>query len=206
MEIPYTVTARPDTGMWNGKLGIWLFLASEVMLFGGFFSAYIFLRLGAGDAWPVHYAETHLKVWPGLLNTVVLIFSSMAMVIAWMKLKERKVKEFRVWLGAVLACAAAFMVIKLGIEYAPKFASGYYPKTSPFYSIYYTMTGLHGLHVLGGAIVLLYHGLCTYKWFPGYQVYRANPEQLANRVECGGLFWHLVDLIWIFLFPLFYLL
>ncbi len=205
MEIPYTVTARPDTGMWNGKLGIWLFLASEVMLFGGFFSAYIFLRLGAGDAWPTHEA-THLKVLPGLLNTIVLIFSSMAMVIAWMKLKERKTKEFQMWIAAVIGCALIFMVIKLGFEYAPKFADGYYPKTSPFYSIYYAMTSLHGLHVIGGAVVLTYHWFCTYKWFPGYSVFRANPEQLANRVECGGLFWHLVDLIWIFLFPIFYLL
>lgn len=191
--------------MWNARLGIWLFLASEVMLFGGFFAAYIFLRMYAGDNWPVH-GQTGLDWRFGLLNTVVLIFSSMAMVLAWMSLKEGKKTAFSMWMAAVIICAAGFMFIKLNFEYVPKFEHGYYPKTTPFYSIYYAMTGLHGLHVIAGALVLIYHWFSIYPWAPGYGVYKKNPEQIVNRVEVGGLFWHLVDLVWIFLFPIYYLL
>jgi len=80
MEIPYTFTARPDTGLYNGKLGIWLFLASEVMLFGAIFTAYLFVRLGADDGtWPNHVQN----VWLGFSNTVILITSSITMVWAW---------------------------------------------------------------------------------------------------------------------------
>lgn len=205
MDIPYTVSARPDTGLYNGKLGIWLFLASEVMLFGGFFSAYIFLRLGAGDSWPVHEA-THTQWSFGLINTVVLIFSSMTMVLAWMCIKARNIGKYNLFMFITCLCAVAFMGIK-AYEYYHKFHYDIYPSTSPFFAIYFTMTGLHGVHVVGGAIVLAYHwASANWKICPGYKVYRANPEQLANRVECAGLFWHLVDLIWIFLFPLYYLL
>jgi len=79
MEIPYTVNARPDTGLYNAKVGIWLFLASEVMLFGGLFSSYVFLRIGADFPWPFH----ELKVKPGFINTLVLIASSVSVVAAW---------------------------------------------------------------------------------------------------------------------------
>jgi cytochrome c oxidase subunit 3 len=205
MDIPYTVSARPDTGLYNGKLGIWLFLASEAMLFGGFFSAYIFLRIGGGESWPVH-GETHTQWYMGLINTIVLITSSMTMVLAWMSLKARALGRFNFFMGVTVAAAVAFMVIK-SIEYNHKFHGGYFPSTSPFFSIYFVMTGLHGVHVIGGAIVLAYHWASVNLPFcPGYQIYRKNPEQIANRVECAGLFWHLVDLIWIFLFPLYYLL
>lgn len=205
MDIPYTSTARPDTGLYNAKLGIWLFLASEAMLFGGFFAAYIFLRMAAGADWPTHGA-TGLDYRFGLLNTVVLIFSSMAMVMAWAALGEKRMKAFTGWMITVLGCAALFMFIKITFEYVPKIEKGYLPSASPFYSIYFTMTGLHGLHVIGGALVLAYHWLSIYPWFPGYKVYKNNPQQLTNRLEVAGLFWHLVDLIWIFLFPLYYLL
>ena len=81
-----------------------------------------------------------------------------------------------------------------------RFYSNFTPALSPYYAIYFLMTGLHGLHVIGGAIVL--------GWFliTGKKMYRENPEHLANRVEVGGLFWHFVDLVWIFLFPLYYLM
>lgn len=205
MDIPYTVSARPDTGLYNGKLGIWLFLASEAMLFGGFFSAYIFLRIGAGDHWPVH-AATHTLWYMGLINTIVLISSSLTMVLAWMNLKNRNIKWFNVYMGFTCLAALVFMGIK-AMEYNHKFHDGIFPSSSPFFSIYFVMTGLHGVHVICGAIVLAYHWFSvSLPWFPGHAVYRRNPEQVANRVECAGLFWHLVDLIWIFLFPLYYLL
>jgi heme/copper-type cytochrome/quinol oxidase subunit 3 len=116
MDIPYTVSARPDTGLYNAKVGIWLFLASEVMLFGGLFSAYIFLRVGADYHWPIH----ELPVLPGFINTMVLIASSVTIVMAWASLKLRRIGQFKLYMAITVACAATFMVLK-GIEYSAKF-------------------------------------------------------------------------------------
>lgn len=116
MEIPYIVTPRKDTGLFNSKIAIWLFLASEVMLFGGFFSAYIFLRLGADYPWP----ERTLPVLPGLINTFVLIASSVTVVFAWASLKMRQWGRFQLFMGFTVVCAGVFMVLK-GIEYNVKF-------------------------------------------------------------------------------------
>jgi heme/copper-type cytochrome/quinol oxidase subunit 3 len=116
MEIPYVVTPRKDTGLFNSKIAIWLFLASEVMLFGGFFSAYVFLRLGADFPWP----ERTLPVLPGLINTFVLIGSSVTVVFAWAALKMREWRKFQLFMGITVACAAIFMVLK-AIEYNGKF-------------------------------------------------------------------------------------
>src|SRR5271170_8069203 len=109
MEIPYTLTARPDTGLYNGKLGIWLFLASEVMLFGAIFTAYLFMRLGAEDGtWPNHVQN----IWLGLTNTILLISSSITMVWAWVALKERKFNTYRVALGLTILFGILFLSIK----------------------------------------------------------------------------------------------
>ncbi len=116
MEIPYVVTPRKDTGLFNSKIAIWLFLASEVMLFGGFFSAYVFLRLGADYPWP----ERTLPVLPGLINTFVLIFSSVTVVFAWASLKLRNWNRFRIFMSITVICAGVFMVLK-GVEYYVKF-------------------------------------------------------------------------------------
>ena len=116
MEIPYIVTPRKDTGLFNSKIAIWLFLASEVMLFGGFFSAYVFLRLGADYPWP----ERTLPVLPGLINTFILIGSSVTVVFAWASLKLGHWGRFKIFMGITVACAAIFMVFK-GIEYNVKF-------------------------------------------------------------------------------------
>lgn len=116
MDIPYTVQARPDTGLFNAKIGVWLFLASEVMLFGGLFSAYIFLRVGADYHWPIH--ELNVKL--GFTNTVVLILSSVTVVMAWASIKLRQFGMYRIYLGITIACAATFMVIK-SFEYKAKF-------------------------------------------------------------------------------------
>lgn len=422
MEIPYTVTARPDTGLWNAKIGIWLFLASEVMLFGGLFSSYVFLRIGADYPWPVH----ELGVLPGFINTFVLILSSVTVVFAWAFLKMRQYGKYKICMGLTLLCALMFLGIKsyeyygkfthwavrlpdgsvldghhpkqkidfhevtainvdlrksevgfleragavngnfklpdgtvvegykvalkklresadqgnvrLVVEGAPlkfsaerrhvasylgneltfrdgtrlegvlhndslvlevsgfdlrqvkglqenldagdsamiwkylgeenrqvflkhksevltkfeesknkglasddtdrrlpqtygeimrkaykgdhlgsdphahnhqvitlpaseaTFFSNYSPRLNTYYAIYFLMSGLHGLHVIGGALVL------GHFFFFGRRLYDKNPEHLANRVEVGGLFWHFVDLVWIFLFPVFYLL
>ena len=117
MEIPYTITARPDTGLSNGKLGIWLFLASEVMLFGALFTAYLFVRLGAEDGtWPSHVQSIPL----GLTNTVLLIISSITMVWAWVALKERKFNTYRLALALTMLCGVLFLCIK-GREYYDKY-------------------------------------------------------------------------------------
>lgn len=121
MEIPYEVTARRDTGLYNAKIGVWLFLASEVMLFGGLFSAYVFLRIGTqpgiDNPWPLGINVQ--MVWAGFANTLVLIASSVFVVFAWVALKERKWNVFRNWMIAVIACSAVFMCIK-AYEYNSK--------------------------------------------------------------------------------------
>ena len=398
MEIPYTVTPRPDTGLANPKLGIWLFLASEVMLFGGLFSAYLFLRIGAE---PGYWPHGLLNVPVGAGNTAILIASSVTVVFAWASLKMRKLSAYKLWMGISIACGLLFLGVKLLYEWPQKFehfgafikkdalakyepyldnqrlakegkeprveisghlhevemtydpavlekmvkdnedklrqledrskkleeikASGaltaeqkseakdvkkavkkaaekakklpelkleffqkehdltvepnahdakqliakghhlppgiaedleklpgvnfvafevgldpinadptnpasdkphflyqgptdkpgkieredvdffsaFAPKHGSYFSIYFTITGLHGLHVLAGVIVMFYF------WLPiegGTKMFRRNPVQLANRVEVVGLFWHFVDLVWIFVFPIFYLL
>src|SRR5438477_392523 len=110
MEIPYTVSARRDTGLWNAKVGIWLFLASEVMLFGGLFSAYIFLRLDAGPgAWP----HGLLKVPVGTMNTAILIASSVTAVLAWATLKMRDLTKYRIYMAITILCGVVFIVVTL---------------------------------------------------------------------------------------------
>jgi len=291
MEIPYTVTARPDTGLWNAKVGIWLFLASEVMLFGGLFSAYIFLRL---DALPGYWPHGLLNVPVGTMNTAILIASSVTVVLALASLKMRRFRAYQVYMGITILCGILFLVVKLAYEWPQKFehfgayikpsalekyeqylgnkhllseglpprveitghlhnheaihdpkikeyevaldriytdptnpamdrphflfvpptetmakiekedverATMFVPTHSTYFATYFTITGLHGLHVLGGVIVFIYFFLPF-----GSRLYRQNPEHLANRVEVAGLFWHFVDLVWIFVFPLFYLL
>ena len=194
MEIPYVVETRPDTGLANGKLGIWLFLASEVMLFGALFSSYIILRVGS-EEWP----HGELNVWLGMANTFILIGSSVTMVMAWASLKLGDWKMHRIYLAATFLLSAAFLVNKY-FEYADHFARGEGPWHSTFLAIYFTLTGLHGLHIIGGIVVMLY------LLGPGAGLWKKHPEQYANRIEYTGLYWHFVDLVWIVLFPVLYLL
>jgi cytochrome c oxidase subunit 3 len=258
MDIPYTVQPRQDTGLYNAKLGIWLFLASEVMLFGALFSAYILLRVGAEDGfWPLGWLNVPL----GTVNTVVLICSSITTVLAWAALKMNQFSKFRLYHGITLACALMFVGIK-SYEYYDKFThyevtfkdgrvadghlvsknddevvisgrfvddkrklydlheykkpktheeikipradierlSNYAPAHNTYMAIYFTLTGLHALHVIGGALVI------GYLWGPGSRMWKTDPERFTNRIEISGLFWHFVDLVWIFLFPILYLL
>src|SRR5215211_540059 len=101
MDIPYTVNPRPDTGLFNAKVGIWLFLASEVMLFGGLFSSYIFLRVAAdASTWP--HGLLHIPI--GTFNTAVLITSSVTVVLAWAALKMRQFSKYKLYMGITIAC------------------------------------------------------------------------------------------------------
>ena len=197
MQIPHTVDERPDTGLYNAKLGVWLFLASEVMLFGALFSSYILLRTGGGASFLVGHDALNIPL--AFVNTLVLIFSSVTIVMSWASLRLRDFAKFRLWMGLTILCALAFLVIK-AFEYGAKFEHHLYPSTSNFLGIYFTLTGLHALHVIGGVIV---NG---YLWGPGAKMWQSEPERFTNRVETAGLYWHFVDLVWIFLFPALYLL
>ena len=195
MEIPYSVKPHPVTGVSNGKLGMWLFLASEVMLFGALFSSYILLRTGSA-----HWASGRLSIPMAFINTLVLIASSVTVVMAWASLALKKdFAGFRKYLLMTLGLAGVFLVIK-AIEYGIKFNHGLYPKTDIFYAIYFTLTGLHGIHVIGGMVVFLYF------LGPGAKMWETEPERFTGRIELTGLYWHFVDLVWIFLFPALYLL
>tara|TARA_Y100000588_G_scaffold393867_1_gene511647 strand:+ start:1780 stop:2880 length:1101 start_codon:yes stop_codon:yes gene_type:complete len=366
MEIPHNATARPDTGLYNGKVGVWLFLASEIMLFGAVFSAYVLLRVGAE---PGNWSMGLMDKFVGAFNTLILIASSATIVMAWVKLKLKDWNGFIFYKIITVICASLFLIVKWGYEWPAKFThyditfktdekaqtvfkralgadykktlknnwhkrfdrdqkdwdnvdikdkpldgyivgywtegesgnenyhpvkkafnrdcwshavawrhdernegrtagakrdtiqdlgiiaidfelahnwhepdkhasmppvqyaktegviandtgsskahhkhiriekseisrlSSYEPSHSTFFATYYTLTGLHALHVFGGILVMLYHLLPVSR-----RVYEKDPVRFTNRIEITGLFWHFVDLVWIFLFPILYLL
>src|SRR5437773_10294046 len=167
LQIPYNVHPRPDTWLYNAKLGIWLLLASEVMLFGALFSSLILLRTWA-PTWPRGW--TFLNVPLATVNTFVLIASSVTVVLAWANLRLGNLKWGRIFILATLICALAFLVNK-GFEYTHEFEEHRYPSTSNFLAIYFTMTGLHGLHVIGGVIVFVYLLL------PGAKMWKTDPAR-----------------------------
>jgi len=288
MDIPYTSTPRPDTGVYNAKIGIWLFLASEVMLFGGLFSAYVLLRVGAA---PGEWPHGWLNVWLGTFNTLILALSAITTLLAWVACKVGQFGKFKFFHACTIALALTFLGVKM-YEYHDKwihfeikladgtFADGhlegavyvdkatnqeleerrfrgnafsavsggvtnnyelasvtingrivtdakdlvdlraqksierktirlerahiksmenYGPWHNTFLAIYFTLTGLHALHILGGTLVI------GYLWGPGGKMWKSDPERFTNRIEISGLFWHFVDLVWIFLFPVLYL-
>jgi len=196
VEIPYTTDVRPDTGLTNPKIGIWLFLASEVMLFGSLFSSYALLRSGA-ESWPDQSAV--LSVPLATLNTIILISSSVTMVLAWAALKVGSLARYRLFMGLTLLCGTGFLLVKM-FEYGDKLSHGMVPATNNFLGLYFTMTGLHALHVLGGIVVN------AYLLGPGAGMWQSQPRRFINRVEVAGIYWHFVDVVWIFLFPVLYLL
>ena len=198
MEIPYTIETREDTGLTNPKLGIWLFLASEVMLFASLFSSYVLLRVGA-ESWPDQASIVNIPL--ATLNTAVLITSSVTMVMSWVSLKLNDFAKYKLYMGLTFLGGVGFLIIK-SFEYAEKFqhVPPYLPSTSNFLGLYFLLTGLHAIHVIGGMVV---NG---YLWGPGAKMWASEPEKFTNRVEVAGLYWHFVDLVWIFLFPVLYLL
>lgn len=187
--------APTATGIPNGKLGMWVFLASEVMFFTGLIAAYIILRMSNAANWAG--PEGHLSVGLGTLNTLILICSSTTIVLALAADAQKNIQAVRGWLGATILLGLLFVVIKVFIEYAGKFSHHILPSTNIFWACYYTLTGFHVLHVLGGVIFNL-----------TVLAYTANASVWANRqrrLEWAGLYWHFVDIVWIFLFPLLYL-
>lgn len=177
------------------KFGMWLFLGTEILLFGGLFAAYAIFRAKYTGLFEAQHAE--LDTMLGAINTVVLIFSSLTMALAVSNSQKGKMKRVVIFLAVTILCGAIFGGIKY-VEYTAKFSHGLYPNTSIFFALYFMMTGLHMLHVFGGMAVLAVLLVLTYRG-------KFSKEYNAP-IEIGGLYWHLVDLIWIYLFPLLYLI
>ncbi len=169
------------------------------MLFGGLFSAYVFLRIAAPEG-DFDYWGSKLNIPMATFNTLVLITSSVTMVMSWASLKMQQFDKYKMYLGITILCGLAFLVVKY-FEYTGKFHHGIYPSSSTFMGIYFTMTGLHVLHILGGLLVLGFFWTSQ-----ADKMWEEDQDLLANRIEITGLYWHFVDLVWIFLFPILYLL
>ena len=189
-----TLDSSTSTGIPSGKLGMWIFLASEIMFFAGLLAAYVVLKMGH-PAWPG--SEGHLSVPMGTINTFVLIGSSMTIVMALAASQQGSLASTRRWLGVTLLLGATFLAIK-GIEYHAKFSHEIFPSTNVFWSCYFTLTGLHALHVIGGMGFNL--------WVLAQTASSSAWSRKGHMLELAGLYWHFVDIVWIFLFPLLYLL
>ena len=189
----------------GSKLGMWLFLFTEILLFGGLFILYsVYLH-----KYPLefHTAGQELNVYFGAGNTVVLLTSSLTMALSIIAIQRSDKKLSMILLSITLILAFAFLVNKY-FEWGAKFHHGIYPDSSHllerphgeiiFFGLYFTMTGLHGLHVLIGAAIIIYNLIIIKRD-------KINSHDFV-LLENTGLYWHLVDLIWIYLFPLFYLI
>jgi cytochrome c oxidase subunit 3 len=190
----------------SAKLGMWIFLLTEILLFGGLFTAYTIYRSWHPDMF--YNAHKFLDVYLGTTNTIVLITSSLTMALAIRSMQIGLKKRTIIFLTITLILAAVFLVIKF-FEYHHKFELGQLPGkyytfkgiegTNPhiFFSIYFLMTGLHGIHVMAG--------MCVIGWMLRKTIKNTFSPAYYTPLEMTGLYWHLVDMIWIFLFPLFYL-
>ena len=179
----------------SSKLGMWLFLGTEILLFGGLFAAYAIFRA----KYPEMFMEQHLELNKklGAINTCILIFSSLTMAMGVSAIQRGKQMVTAILILITILCGLAFGVVKY-FEYSAKFHHHIYPDTSIFFSLYFMMTGLHMLHVFVGLLILVTLLVLTMKG-------KFNAKY-STPIEVGGLYWHLVDLIWIYLFPLLYLI
>ena len=194
----------------TSKIGMWLFLVTEVLTFGGLFAGFGLMQ----NKYPMEFVEAHEKLqrWAGATNTVVLLISSFTMVMGVLAARTNQAKKCAMYLWMTVGCAGIFMCIK-AYEYTHKFEEGLLPGKfyshhgdliagshgyATFFSFYFMMTGLHGLHVLIGMVLLSWLAI------------RARRGEFSDKyytpVDLVGLFWHLVDMIWIYLFPLYYLI
>lgn len=187
------------------RMGMWLFLFTEVLLFGGLFLVYAVYRFNNHDAF--HEGSTHLNIFTGTINTIILLTSSLTVALSITALQKGRVKlSIRLLIFTILF-ALAFLVNKF-FEWQLKFEHGLFPGMETFmafdagekqfFNLYFFMTGLHGIHVIVGAILLF---VIILKIRSG----KINPDRYVY-LENSGLYWHIVDVVWIFLFPLFYLI
>jgi len=193
---------RDDTG---SKMAMWLFIFTELLLFGGLFITYAVYRYLHPEAF--HLAGQELDVTIGTINTVILLISSATIAMSITAIQQKKKKLSLFLIGTTIVLALIFLVNKY-FEWGAKFEHGIFPGSeyldqlgygdTLFFGLYFFMTGLHAFHIIIGMAVL------------GFMFYFVKIDRLTHDnfqlLENGGLYWHLVDLIWIFLFPLFYLI
>jgi heme/copper-type cytochrome/quinol oxidase subunit 3 len=182
-------TTRSATGMPTGKLAVWWVVASEIVIFGGLLASYVMHRL-AHDAWSEQAA--HTNTWIGAFNTMVLLTSSLSAVLAHQAAERGDGRKAANLLWATILGAATFLVVK-AFEWTEEISHGFTITSSTFWSFYYTAAGLHASHVIAGAILMY------------YVIRTARQNQDLHRVELIGIYWHFVDIVWIFLFPLLYI-
>jgi len=182
-------TTRSATGIQTAKLAVWWLLASEVVIFGGLLAAYIMHRIGHPE-W-AHYA-IHTNVYAGTTNTLILLSSSLTAVLAHREAQLKNGRRAAMFLGFTILGAVGFLTVK-SIEWTHEIREGFTISANPFWSFYYTAAGIHACHVIIGAI------------FMGWVALSAMKNEELHRVELVGIYWHFVDLVWIFLFPLLYI-
>jgi cytochrome c oxidase subunit III len=187
------------------KFGMWLFIFTELLLFGGLFIVYAVYRYRNPVAFQL--AGEELDVMMGTINTVILLISSMTMAMSITAIQKNDRRMALIMLGTTIFLAVVFMVNKY-FEWGEKISYGFFPDTATlhelgqgtilFFGLYFVMTGLHALHIIIGVVLI------------GYILFKVQKNEIHSGnyylLENGGLYWHLVDLIWIFLFPLFYLI
>lgn len=182
-------TTRTVMGMPTARLAIWWLVVSEIVIFGGILATYLMHRLGHPE-W-ANYA-VHTNVYAGGMNTFVLLTSSVFAVLAHDAASQGDGKKAARLLSGTLFCAVMFLCIK-GYEWSVEISNGYTITANGFWSFYYTAAGVHGLHVIIGGIIMAWIAKDAYQ------------NKYLHRVELVGIYWHFVDLVWIFLFPLLYI-
>jgi len=188
------------------KQGMWLFMVTEVLMFGGLFVGYAMFRSMYPDMF--HEASHHLNWKLGATNTVILLLSSWTMVRAVTAAQRGQKQAILNWLGLTFLCSCGFLVVKY-FEYSAKIHHGLlpagfftnteltHPKTPLFFSLYFVMTGLHAFHVIVGMGLMI--------WLAKRAMRNEFSAAFFTPVELVGFYWHFVDMVWIFLFPLMYL-
>jgi nitric oxide reductase NorE protein len=190
-----TSEAAPDARRLPGDPDVWIFIFAELLMFGAFFVAYIVNWMGNRELYTA--AQLTLDRDFGLINTIFLVTSSWAVVSALNAARANRVKQVAPWLAFAIALGIAFMVVKY-FEYAAKLKTGVDLTTDDFHMFYFCLTGIHLLHVIAGTVILI---VC---WTNARdRLYHADN---IRGLETGASYWHMVDLLWIFLFPLLYLL
>lgn len=186
---------EPETAYHASKFGMWLFLATEILFFGGLFCAFAVFRYLYFDMFHTGSQTLNWKI--GALNTVVLLLSSYTMARAVDAAQRGDNRAVIKWVWPTLLCGTFFILVKWFFEYVPKAEHGLFPPPNIYFGLYFCMTGLHAIHVVVGLGVLYWLILLAKK--------NRFSETYYTPVEVVGLYWHLVDLVWIYLFPLLYL-
>jgi heme/copper-type cytochrome/quinol oxidase subunit 3 len=183
-------TTRSAAGMPTARLAVWWIIASEIVIFGGLLASYIMFRLAHSESFAGQAFMTN--TWIGAGNTFVLLTSSLAAVLGHKAAEEGDGPKAARQLLYTMAGGLIFLIVK-SFEWTHEITEGFTISAHPFWSFYYTAAGIHALHVLAGVIIM------------GFVAYAAQKGRELHRVEIIGIYWHFVDVVWIFLFPLLYI-